>query len=146
VRYDAEAMIGVLALEAHRAGAVVVGEDLGTVEPGVRETLAERRILGSTVLWFEYSDGNPTPPEDWRELALATVTTHDLPTVVGLLDLAHVDLRARLGLLERPVEEERADEAAVRDAWLAMARERGLLADNATREDEVLALHALLAR
>ena len=53
VRYDTEAMLGVLALEAHRAGAVVIGEDLGTVEPGVREDLAERRVLGTSVLWFE---------------------------------------------------------------------------------------------
>jgi 4-alpha-glucanotransferase len=146
VRYDAEAMLGVLALEAHRAGAVVVGEDLGTIEPGVRETLAERHILGSTVLWFERSDGKPIPPEQWRELTLATVTTHDLPTVSGLLELTHIDLRARLGLLDRPVEEERADEAAARDAWLALARDRGLLPDGASHEDEVLALHALLAQ
>ncbi|MEC4014892.1 4-alpha-glucanotransferase [Streptomyces sp. H27-D2] len=53
VRYDAEAMLGVLALEAHRAGAVVIGEDLGTVEPGVREALAGRGILGTSVMWFE---------------------------------------------------------------------------------------------
>ncbi|MFG2191659.1 4-alpha-glucanotransferase [Streptomyces sp. NPDC048639] len=53
VRYDAEAMLGVLALEAHRAGAVVIGEDLGTVERGVRETLAGRGVLGTSVLWFE---------------------------------------------------------------------------------------------
>ncbi|MEU1311765.1 4-alpha-glucanotransferase [Streptomyces cinnamoneus] len=53
VRYDAEAMLAVLALEAHRAGAVVIGEDLGTVEPGVREALAERGVLGTSVLWFE---------------------------------------------------------------------------------------------
>ncbi|MDX3224197.1 4-alpha-glucanotransferase [Streptomyces sp. ME19-01-6] len=53
VRYDAEAMLGVLALEAHRAGAAVIGEDLGTVEPGVREALAGRGVLGTSVLWFE---------------------------------------------------------------------------------------------
>ncbi|SFF49433.1 4-alpha-glucanotransferase [Actinacidiphila alni] len=53
VRYDAQAMLGLLALEAHRAGAVVIGEDLGTVEPGVREELAGRGILGTSVLWFE---------------------------------------------------------------------------------------------
>ncbi|MEU8571156.1 4-alpha-glucanotransferase, partial [Streptomyces pathocidini] len=53
VRYDAEAMLGVLALEAHRAGAAVIGEDLGTVEPGVREALAGRGLLGTSVLWFE---------------------------------------------------------------------------------------------
>ncbi|MEU4683963.1 4-alpha-glucanotransferase [Streptomyces xinghaiensis] len=65
VRYDTEAMLGVLALEAHRAGAVVVGEDLGTVEPGMRDALAERGVLGTSVLWFErdYEERDAqTPP------------------------------------------------------------------------------------
>ncbi|WP_328386819.1 4-alpha-glucanotransferase [Streptomyces sp. NBC_00400] len=53
VRYDGEAMLSVLALEAHRAGAAVIGEDLGTVGPGVRAALAERGVLGTSVLWFE---------------------------------------------------------------------------------------------
>lgn len=53
VSQDAEAMLAVLALEAHLAGAVVIGEDLGTVEPGVREALARRGVLGTSVLWFE---------------------------------------------------------------------------------------------
>ncbi|WP_336052284.1 4-alpha-glucanotransferase [Streptomyces sp. CA2R101] len=59
VRYDGEAMLSVLALEAHRAGAAVIGEDLGTVGPGVRAALAERGVLGTSVLWFErdYGDG-----------------------------------------------------------------------------------------
>ena len=59
VRYDHEAMIGILALEAHRAGALVVGEDLGTVEPWVRTYLRERGILGTSILWFEFDwDGD----------------------------------------------------------------------------------------
>ena len=53
VRYDHEALVGILALEAQRAGAVVVGEDLGTVEPWVRDYLAERGVLGTSILWFE---------------------------------------------------------------------------------------------
>ncbi|MFI0786433.1 4-alpha-glucanotransferase [Streptomyces lydicus] len=57
VRYDGEAMLSVLALEADRAGAAVIGEDLGTVEPGVREALAERGVLGTSVLWFERDYG-----------------------------------------------------------------------------------------
>ncbi len=57
VRYDAEAMLAVLVLEASRAGSLVIGEDLGTVEPGVRGTLHERGVLGTSVLWFE---------RDWR--------------------------------------------------------------------------------
>ncbi|MGA5269694.1 4-alpha-glucanotransferase [Streptomyces lydicamycinicus] len=58
VRYDGEAMLSVLALEARRAGAAVIGEDLGTVEPGVREALAARGVLGTSVLWFERDYGN----------------------------------------------------------------------------------------
>ena len=62
VRYDHEALIGILALEAQRAGALVVGEDLGTVEPWVRDYLRERGILGTSILWFEFElDGDRAP-------------------------------------------------------------------------------------
>ncbi|WP_395659806.1 4-alpha-glucanotransferase [Nocardioides sp.] len=79
VRYPSDDLLDIVALESHRASAVVVGEDLGTVEPGVPEALAERRILSYKVLWFEEDE-----PAAWSEAALATVTTHDLPTVAGL--------------------------------------------------------------
>lgn len=128
VRYDHEALVGILALEAHRAGALVVGEDLGTVEPWVRHYLAERGILGTSILWFERdADGAVLPPEQWRELCLATVTTHDLPPTAGYLTGEHVRIRNELGLLTRPVEEERAVDARERDEWLTLVRERGLL-------------------
>ena len=74
VRYDHEAMIGILALEAHRAGAVVVGEDLGTVEPWVRDYLRERGLFGTSILWFEADrdgGGGPLPAERWREYCLS---------------------------------------------------------------------------
>lgn len=79
VRYPSDDLLDIVALESHRARAVVVGEDLGTVEPGVPEALAERAILSYRVLWFEDED-----PATWPAEALATVTTHDLPTVAGL--------------------------------------------------------------
>ena len=86
VRYDHEALVGILALEAHRAGAVVIGEDLGVVEPWVRDYLSERGILGTSVLWFERDmHGAPLAPEHYRPLVLATVTTHDLPPTAGYL-------------------------------------------------------------
>ncbi|WP_345713617.1 4-alpha-glucanotransferase, partial [Kineococcus glutinatus] len=142
VRYDHEAMIGILALEAHRAGAVVVGEDLGTVEPWVRTYLAERGILGSAVLWFEKDhDGRPRRPQEYRELALASVTVHDLPPTAGYLAGEHVALRERLGLLTRPVEEERAADRADQEGVLALLREEGLLAEGAGEQEVVEALH-----
>lgn len=86
VRYPADDLLDIVALESHRAGAVVVGEDLGTVEPGVREALADRGILSYRVLWFEDDE-----PAAWPREALATVTTHDLPTVAGLWTGSDVD-------------------------------------------------------
>jgi len=135
VRYDHEAMLGVLALEAHRAGTAVIGEDLGTVEPGVREELTERGILGTSVLWFERDydrdkgdgGGGPLPPERWREACMATLTTHDLPSTAARLSGEHVDLRYRLGLLSRPLAEEQAEADADREEWLGELAREGLL-------------------
>jgi 4-alpha-glucanotransferase len=79
IRYPAEDLLGIVALESHRAEAVVVGEDLGTVEAGVRETMAEHGVLSYRLLWFEDED-----PAQWPTEAMAAITTHDLPTVAGL--------------------------------------------------------------
>ncbi|MFF2192260.1 4-alpha-glucanotransferase [Streptomyces sp. NPDC058157] len=147
VSYDGEAMLAVLVLEAHRAGAVVVGEDLGTVEPRVREALARRGILGTSVLWFERDwsgDGRPLAPEAWRADCLATATTHDLPPTAAKLAGAHVELRDRLGLLTRPVEEERAEDAADTAQWLRVLDGLGLEAKD--EEGAVRALYAFLLR
>lgn len=145
VRYDHDALVGILALEAHRAGALVVGEDLGTVEPWVRDYLADRGILGTSILWFERDQqGRPLPPEHWRELCLATLTTHDLPPTAGYLAGEHVRLRSELGLLTRSVEEEALADAREREEWLALMRSRGLLADDAGEQEVVEALHSLL--
>ncbi|GAA1955517.1 4-alpha-glucanotransferase [Microbacterium deminutum] len=146
VRYDHEAMIGVLALEAHRAGAVVIGEDLGNVEPWVREYLSARGILGTSVLWFENeADGRPMPPEHYRKALLATVNTHDLPPTAGYLAEDHVRLRARLGLLTQPVEEAHADARRERETMLAVLRGRGLIGDDPTEQQIIEALHVYLA-
>ncbi|MDX6307221.1 MAG: 4-alpha-glucanotransferase [Nocardioidaceae bacterium] len=147
VRYDHEALVGILALEAHRAGALVVGEDLGNVEPSARAYLAERGILGTSLLWFERdADGHPLPAQKWRECSLASVTTHDLPPTAGYLAGEHVELRDRLGLLTRPVEDERAADEADRAAWLNELRDEGVLADDAGTEDTVTALYRYLTR
>ncbi|MFF4898650.1 4-alpha-glucanotransferase [Streptomyces sp. NPDC001068] len=151
VRYDAEAMLALLALEATRAEAVVIGEDLGTVEPGVRETLQRHGVLGTSVLWFERDwdgDGHPLPPESWRADCLATATTHDLPSTAARLTGEHVELRDRLGLLTRPVAEERADAAADTAEWLALLTRLGLLAasDAGDEEAEIRAVHRFLLR
>lgn len=149
VSFDHEALIGILALEAHRAGALVIGEDLGTVEPWVQDVLRDRGILGTSILWFERWDGGALRlPEHWRQDVLASVAVHDLPPTAGYLVGEHVRIRDELGLLTRPVDEERArDDAATRE-WLDLARSRGWLAedsDGAVAADLVIALHRVLA-
>ena len=134
VRFDFDAMLSVLMLEAHRAGALIVGEDLGTVEPWVQEALAERGILGTSILWFEADAGGVRDPHDWRRDVLASVTVHDLPPTAGYLRDEHVRIRSELGLLTTPVEEERAHAAAEREGWAEVLRRHGWLADDVDLE------------
>jgi len=90
VRMPARELLDILALESHRNRCFVVGEDLGTVEGGVRDELDTRDILRYQVWWFEED-----PVATWSPKALASVTTHDLPTVAGIWTGADVDeLRA----------------------------------------------------
>ncbi|HVV08555.1 4-alpha-glucanotransferase [Amycolatopsis sp.] len=144
VHYDADAMMGVLALEAHRAGAIVVGEDLGTVEPEVTKTLHERGVLSSAVLWFQRdydTPGHPfVPPREWDAEAMASITTHDLPTVAGWLSDEHVRIRDELGLLSGPAEQEYEAAAQEREALIDFLTRQGI-----PHDDMVAALHALLA-
>jgi 4-alpha-glucanotransferase len=92
VRYPHDELFDLLALEAHRAGAMVIGEDLGTVEDEVRAELTARRVLSTKVVWFE-----AVTPEEYPIEALATVTTHDLPTVAGVWSGADLAARKALG-------------------------------------------------
>lgn len=168
VRYDDDALLGILALEATRAGAIVVGEDLGTVERRVSQALVDRGVLGSAVLWFERdedpltgADRGPKPPAEWPELALASVSTHDLPTATGFLAGEHVRIRAELEQLTRPEAAERAAAERDRAQLLSLLRAEGLSegpdaagpdadadadAPDLATSDTVSALHALLAR
>ena len=142
VAYPYDDMLGVLLYEAHQAGAVVVGEDLGTVEDYMREAFADRGVFGTSMAWFERdSGGGPLPPAKWRELCLATVATHDMPPIEGYLNGDHIALRERLGLLTRPA----AEEDAELELWLREWRD--LLASLGTDPaDMTVALHAFLAR
>jgi 4-alpha-glucanotransferase len=92
VSYPHHDLLNILTLEAHRAGAYVVGEDLGTVQDEVRWDLAERRILAYRVWWFDDS-----PTDQWPEAAMGAATTHDLPTVAGVLTGSDLDAQRRIG-------------------------------------------------
>ncbi|MDQ3953529.1 MAG: 4-alpha-glucanotransferase [Actinomycetota bacterium] len=131
VRYPYEDLLDVLALESHRAGAFVVGEDLGTVEDVVPEQMQARDMLSHRLLWFDER------PEDYPELALAAVTNHDLPTVAGMWTGDDLQEQRDLGI--DPNEEAEAD---VR----ARFREATGLPGDAPPADAVKAAYALLGK
>ncbi|SEQ95074.1 4-alpha-glucanotransferase [Actinokineospora terrae] len=146
VHYDGEAMLGVLALEAHRANAVVIGEDLGTVPEYVTEQLQERGVLSCAVAWFQRDrDNRQLPADRYPRQAAASISTHDLPTASGFLAGEHVRVRTELGLLKDP-EAEEVTAAAERADILRVLTEEGVIGPDPTVEEIVLALHRFIAR
>jgi 4-alpha-glucanotransferase len=150
VRYDHELMGGVLAAEVARADALAIGEDLGTVEPWLRSFLAGRRVLGTSMLWFERrADGTPRRPGGWRRGCLAMIGTHDLPPAAAFLTGEQVTIRSGLGLLTQPEADERAAAEAEMSQWLAMLGREGLLpgpAGHSSPEEFTVALYRYLTR
>jgi 4-alpha-glucanotransferase len=149
VRYDRAAAVAALAGQAAAAGAVAIGEDLGTVEEGLQSYLAQHGVLGTTVLWFAAApDGAPLPPGEWRRGCMATVGTHDVPTVAGFWTGDQVSVRAGLGLLTRPESEERERSAATVSAWSAALTAAGLVAPGGPSSvaEFTTALYGYLAR
>lgn len=131
VSYDTESMLRVVVEAAHAHGGVIIGEDLGTVDPAFRRRLADLGILGSAVLWFEGGDqGQSRIPAQWRPGAAASVSTHDLPTAHGFLAGEHVTARYQAGVLARPLAQEQAVAAADRAELLDLLRSQGLLDDS----------------
>lgn len=98
LRFPETDLLRLLALEAWRAKAIVIGEDLGTVPVGFRGRMARRGLLGMRVLWFERTrNGGFTGPACWARGAAAMTSTHDLPTVAGWWRGRDIDWTWRIG-------------------------------------------------
>jgi 4-alpha-glucanotransferase len=96
-----EDFVRILALESVRNRVVVVGEDLGTVEPAVRETLARFGILSYRLFYFEKNErGEFRRYEEYPRQALVSSTTHDLPTLAGFWVSADIEARHTAGVLD----------------------------------------------
>lgn len=140
VRQPLEELLAVLAVEAHRAGAAAVGEDLGTVDPEVREAMARHGVAGMHIAQFAVSGtaapggsatggpvtGGPVTGEvTWPTAGqLSSVNTHDMPTFVGWMAAVDADHRRNAGLIDdagvRDVRRQRAVEVATLRAALGV--------------------------
>jgi 4-alpha-glucanotransferase len=131
VRYPTDDLLEIVALESHQAGAIVIGEDLGTVPSGVRRELRRRRVLSTRLALFERH-----PPDRYPRAALAGVTTHDLPTIAGVVTGADLDDQAASGVRPDP------DGLALLRARLLAAAAVDVGAD---LDEVVVGLHSVLA-
>jgi len=119
VRYPADELLGILALESQRHGAAVIAEDLGTVPEGFADRLGERGVLSSRVMLFE-RDGDAFRTADrYPQHCLVTANTHDLPPLAALAGEEDLELRRTAGHI--------ADDAALADARAERATCRGAL-------------------
>jgi 4-alpha-glucanotransferase len=131
VRYPVDELLAVLAIESRRAGAAIIGEDLGTVERGVRRTLSRRGLLSTRVVYFERR-----APSRYPRAAYAAVTTHDLPTLAGVWQGTDLDDQRAAGNNPDPRDLERLRRRVARAAAAG---------PNASLEDVVLGVHRVLA-
>jgi 4-alpha-glucanotransferase len=132
VRYPSEQLLAIAAVESHRARASIIGEDLGTVEAGVREQLAASGMPSYRLLWFE-----PSAPSGYPAQSLAAVTTHDLPTIAGVWTETESAMQRSVGLEPH---EQRLRQMRARLAEVAAVGSDGAL------EDVIVRVHAALAQ
>jgi 4-alpha-glucanotransferase len=155
VHYPLDDLMSVLALESERCACLVVGEDLGTVPPEMSHAMGERDVYSYRVLLFEkHADGSFKGPDEYPRRSIATITTHDLPTLKGYWSGSDIELRRCLALY--PSDEVRllVQHERVRDrgALLAALAAQGLkpgdcdASANSYGADLAQAIHVFLAR
>jgi 4-alpha-glucanotransferase len=135
VRYPSADLLDIVALESHRLRAVVVGEDLGTVERGVREQMSEQNLLSYRLLYFEHER-----PSRWPSKSMAAVATHDLPTIAGLWgDVDTDDRREHTDEAEESLARQRSD-------LLAALTDRCDVDPRLSADDAIVASYRALAQ
>jgi 4-alpha-glucanotransferase len=153
VHYPLEELLGVVALESHRQQCLVVGEDLGVVPDEIRTALPQFGVYRYKVVMFEQKDGEFVAPADYVRHALATVTTHDLPTLHGWWSGHDIDLWERLGFYTDAgmAAASRAQRAAERERLVRALRRENLWPEESAGIPEysaelAQAVHVFLAK
>ncbi|HET9651436.1 MAG TPA: malto-oligosyltrehalose synthase, partial [Usitatibacter sp.] len=135
VRYPADDLLGIVALESHRERCLVIGEDLGTVPDEVRAKLAEADVLSYRVLMFERDGGHFRSPHQFPFRALVAWSTHDLPTFMGWWSGRDIATREQLGIFTpEQAQREYHERAGARAALVATLRAERLVPDDTATE------------
>lgn len=141
VTYPARELLLLLALESHRHSAFIVGEDLGTIEPRIRRGLRDAQVLSTRLLYFQRDrHGRFLHPSRYPRQAMVSITTHDLPTMVGFWEGRDIRWRRDLGLFPEAEAANRACEERreARKALLRRLGDLGLLPSGVTeRGDDI---------
>jgi len=129
VRFPTDALIAITAIESHRHRCAVIGEDLGTVPDGLRQSLAAANILSYRVLWFERDDLVFRPPASYPRLSASCLSSHDLATFMGWRrNAAKEEIDAFDGAIRREgIAYDGSDEDALGAAHEFVARSPSLL-------------------
>ncbi|NHO34016.1 4-alpha-glucanotransferase [Acetobacter sp. LMG 1636] len=125
--YPRDDMLRLMALEATRANAVVIGEDLGTVEPAFRKAAIQHGLMGMNVLPFQRdTTGAFLASDKWSETSVAMTTTHDLPTIAGWWQGTDIAWREKLGQIRSDNDKEKVQAERERDRtalWTSLQTE-----------------------
>jgi 4-alpha-glucanotransferase len=142
--YPLDDLLRLTVLESLRHRAIVIGEDLGTVPAGFRETLSRVEIYRMQVLWFERKKDRFTPPQDWSENAAAMTSTHDLPTVAGWWRGHDIETRRELDLVADPDEEMKTRQADRKTLWRSFVHAKAASGKIPAPSEPALAVEAAL--
>ena len=102
VHYPLSDLAGIVALESQRERCLIIGEDLGTVPDEIRKVMHDTHMLSYRILMFEQHANGLKTPDEYPSLALATISTHDMPTLPGFWESEDIKLRDRIGLYDTP--------------------------------------------
>ena len=130
-------LLRILALESVRNRVVIIGEDLGTVPTYIRERLSEAHVFSYRLLYFEKDDQQDfIRPQDYPELALVTVSTHDLPTLAGFWTHKDIKIRAEAGMFGNvhAATETAVERETDKEKLLRLSKDLGLLAEHCSED------------
>ncbi len=142
--YPIKDLLRLTALEAHRHNAIIIGEDLGTIPPGFRDSMVEAGVYGMRILWFERAGRRFKAPGIWDVAAAAMTSTHDLPTVAGWWRGTDIESRAQAGLVKdvAPEQHRRANER--RSLWHSFRRAKAATGDEPRPDEAARAVDAAI--